>query len=183
MNKNPVQTEATKRAFADALCQLAEKKPATRISVREIVERAGYNRSTFYQYFHDAYDLLEYVAAIVLRDIKANIAENVQEQQAGDTFIRAFTAFHATDAHYFDTLFQPEAQPFFLRCAKRELAPLLIEKFGLPEHEPQTMYRLETQMAVVVSLLVLWISRGRDLPAAELADWMSRISQAVLRTS
>ena len=64
-----------------------------------------------------------------------------------------------------------------------ENTPLLIEKFGLPEHEPQTMYRLETQMAVVVSLLGLWISRGRDLPAAELADWMSRISQAVLRTS
>ena len=51
MNKNTIQTEATKQAFVDALCQLACKKPVARVTVKEISDKAGYNRSTFYQYF------------------------------------------------------------------------------------------------------------------------------------
>ena len=51
MNKNTIQTEATKQAFVDALCQLTCKKPVARVTVKEISDKAGYNRSTFYQYF------------------------------------------------------------------------------------------------------------------------------------
>ena len=47
MKKQPEVTEATKRKFTDKFCELYEKKPIDRITVREITESLHYNRSTF----------------------------------------------------------------------------------------------------------------------------------------
>lgn len=61
MKKQPELTEKTKQAFLDAFCDFYEQKPIEKISVQEIADAAGYNRSTFYQYFCDIYELLECV--------------------------------------------------------------------------------------------------------------------------
>ena len=38
MNKNTMQTEATKQAFVDTLCQLVCKKPIAKVTVKEIAD-------------------------------------------------------------------------------------------------------------------------------------------------
>ena len=43
----------TKALIADAFAQLLEEKPYRRITVRDIVERCGVNRNTFYRYYPD----------------------------------------------------------------------------------------------------------------------------------
>ena len=53
------RTLLTKEKLSDAFWQLYEKKPFDQITVREITELAGYNRSTFYMYYKDVYDILE----------------------------------------------------------------------------------------------------------------------------
>lgn len=49
----------TKALIADAFAQLLEKKPYRRITVRDIVERCGVNRNTFYRYYQDIPSLLQ----------------------------------------------------------------------------------------------------------------------------
>jgi AcrR family transcriptional regulator len=43
-------------------------EPFKKVTVKEIVERAGVNRSTFYKYFEDKFDLLHYYLDQVLHD-------------------------------------------------------------------------------------------------------------------
>lgn len=45
-----------------------------KISVQEIANKSGYNRSTFYQYFPDIYELLDSVENELLNDIKKELA-------------------------------------------------------------------------------------------------------------
>ncbi len=81
MRKQPEVTEKTRQKFEDAFWELAAEKPIAKIAVSELTKRAGYNRSTFYEYFVDTDHLLAYVEEKLLDETKATIiqvhAENV----------------------------------------------------------------------------------------------------------
>jgi AcrR family transcriptional regulator len=64
--KQPEKTELTKLSLLGSFCRLYSKKPIEKISVLEITRKAGYNRSTFYQYFSDIYEMLDCVENDVL---------------------------------------------------------------------------------------------------------------------
>lgn len=43
----------TKKIIKDTFWELLEEKPYNKITVKDIVERLGVNRNTFYYYFQD----------------------------------------------------------------------------------------------------------------------------------
>ena len=51
--------KGTEVLIANAFYALLEEKPLSKITVREIVERCGVNRNTFYYHFRDIPALLE----------------------------------------------------------------------------------------------------------------------------
>ena len=51
------RTVCSKKAIRESLLALMEEKPLNKITVREICEKADVNRSTFYAYYMDIYDL------------------------------------------------------------------------------------------------------------------------------
>jgi len=69
MNKKPQQTELTKKNFNDAFWKLYMKKSIDKITVKDLCALAGYNRSTFYQYFTDVYDLLHQFEECLLESL------------------------------------------------------------------------------------------------------------------
>lgn len=52
-------TRFSRKCMFEALVRLTKKKPYKEISVTEICEESGYNRSTFYRYYADKQELLE----------------------------------------------------------------------------------------------------------------------------
>ena len=66
MKKQPQITEQTRANLRQAFWSLYAERPIERIPVREICERAGYNRATFYLYYHDVYEVLAEVEDLIL---------------------------------------------------------------------------------------------------------------------
>lgn len=64
-------TSRTKQELAESLKALMQTVPLERISVSDIVERAGLGRNTFYYHFQDKYDLVNWIfeseAAVFMR--------------------------------------------------------------------------------------------------------------------
>lgn len=56
---NSRSARRTKHLFKDALVRLLETESFACISVKDIVETAEYNRTTFYNHYYDKYDLLD----------------------------------------------------------------------------------------------------------------------------
>lgn len=56
--QNKKGAEKTKQQITDAFITLLDKKKYNKISVRELAELAGIQRSTFYRYFNDMNDLI-----------------------------------------------------------------------------------------------------------------------------
>ena len=51
----------TCKALAAAAVSLLEERPLDKITVRDITDRCGLTRNTFYYHFQDIYDLLGYI--------------------------------------------------------------------------------------------------------------------------
>ena len=96
MKKQPEVTEKTRQVFVDVFCDLYCKKPIEKISIQEITNKAGYNRSTFYQYFSDIYELLAFVENDVLDYISP-------KDNRGEAEISDLVALYDEKGTYFHT--------------------------------------------------------------------------------
>ena len=65
---------ATDALLAESFKELALRRPIEKITVKEITDRAGVIRPTFYNHFQDKYELLEW---IILTELLENAADKM----------------------------------------------------------------------------------------------------------
>lgn len=68
--KEDHRTKVTNMLIRRAFTQLLREKPIRSITVRELCERAGIHRGTFYAHYTDVYQLLEQVENEMLREFE-----------------------------------------------------------------------------------------------------------------
>ncbi|NLW78193.1 MAG: TetR/AcrR family transcriptional regulator [Ruminococcaceae bacterium] len=61
----------TKQMIQGAFLELLNQKSIQNITVKELCERAGVNRGTFYLHYHDVYDLLDQMQKALLAELNA----------------------------------------------------------------------------------------------------------------
>jgi AcrR family transcriptional regulator len=61
MEKTDIRVRFTQKVLRDSLLALMEEKSVLDISIKDICDRAGLSRSTFYTYYKDQYDLLRQI--------------------------------------------------------------------------------------------------------------------------
>lgn len=79
MKKYPKQTEMTKINFQEAFWTLYSKQNIDKITVKDICNLAGYNRSTFYQYYTDIYDMLHKLESRLLEEVYEFVIQLVEQ--------------------------------------------------------------------------------------------------------
>ena len=67
--------ERTRRHFYEALIELIQKHGFQSITVKDIVERAGYNRSTFYVHFQDKFELADNLLEMMLDGLEVAVGK------------------------------------------------------------------------------------------------------------
>lgn len=181
MHKKPEVTEATRKALVDAFCLIAYDKPVEKITVREVTQKAGYNRCTFYQYFTDVYELLSYIENMVIADIKKNFQKNIVKEDFNRTFFDAFTRIQQEQAPYFNILLSPAYQGHFTAKLLSEVMPTFMERFNLQTENPAAEYLAGMYFATVVTAISRWIRDGRTLPLEDLSKLLGNVlTQGVL---
>lgn len=73
----------TKKALAGALKELMRNTPINKISVRNIVDKCGLNRQTFYYHFQDIYDLVGWI-------YKTEAVEGIAQYRSYSTWTEGF---------------------------------------------------------------------------------------------
>ena len=77
-----LRVRITHRMLIDAFLQLRTEKPLRKITVRELCERAGVGRGTFYAHFLDVYDLNEKLETYLLQEFTETLKETLQQSDA-----------------------------------------------------------------------------------------------------
>ncbi|MCD8353913.1 MAG: TetR/AcrR family transcriptional regulator [Clostridiales bacterium] len=130
MKKQPEITDATREAFVTAFFRLAKIKNIHQITVREITNLAGYNRTTFYRYFEDIYALIEYEEDKILQNTRIVLEEQygstaIGERQFFETVIQCFQE----NKERVSILLSEQNRSHFLRRIEENIANHL-QRFG-----------------------------------------------------
>lgn len=147
------------------------KKPISKITVREICERAGVNRSTFYAHYLDVYDLFERVeqqmAKMANETLFAHIDSDSWSFRVGMesmfNFILQYKEFYQLYFSQFnrmDHIIQVMSQPY-----ERQIERLKKRDMGHGVQN-EAAYQYEIFTAGIGALLHRWLGNGcRESPA------------------
>lgn len=136
MRKQPQVTEQTRANLRQAFWELYAAKPIEKISVREITDRAGYNRATFYLYYHDVYELLNEIVDEVMGGVDALIKNRLIKSEKLDfSEHMGIILWMAQEWRpYMRVLLGPGTDPAFEERLKQAIWPL-IDRFVMPGPE------------------------------------------------
>ncbi|MGL4623553.1 MAG: TetR/AcrR family transcriptional regulator [Culicoidibacterales bacterium] len=169
MKKLPIKTQQTRQNLIDAFWELYGTKRIEKITVQEISQKAGYNRSTFYQYFHDVYDLLaqlEHSLLPALDTLPPFIPLDATTEQPS---LMPFLTFYAEHQQYYTVLLGDHGNPAFARKMKEHLKQGLLHQGGFPDNPPPELdYALEYTLSATIGMLTYWFQNEENISVEKL---------------
>ncbi|MBQ2088980.1 MAG: TetR/AcrR family transcriptional regulator C-terminal domain-containing protein [Lachnospiraceae bacterium] len=166
--------------LAESLKELSESRPIDKITIKEITDKAGVIRPTFYNHFQDKYELLEWIVREELVNPALPLIDNGLVKE-GLTFI--FTAMEKEKTFYTRAA-KIEGQNSFAEmiyiCAKE----MILSHMNVEEVQAKGKYSWVTPDLVAEyyakSLCVVvmrWVESGMKVPANEFVDVFMSLAQ------
>lgn len=179
MRKQPQITEQTRANLRQAFWTLYAERPVEKISVREITDRAGYNRATFYLYYHDVYELLEEIEGTLLGNIERLVNERLLQGERLDfsQHMGLILRLAQRSRDYTRVLLGPHGDPAFSARLKKIISPL-VDRFFLPESELDEQSRRmvrEFYLSGILAIIRTWTADDDPMPLDRLIQLIMRI--------
>lgn len=174
MRKQPEVTRQTRANLCEAFWQLYTERPIEKISVREITDRAGYNRATFYLYYHDVYELLEKLESILLGTVEHLVTERLLQGETLDfsEHMGSILQIAQRSRDYTRVLLGPHGDPAFSQRLKQIIGPV-VDRFLLADGEQSEQARevvREFYLSGILAIIRTWTSEEDPMPIEELID-------------
>ena len=171
MNKSESKYFNTAIKFDKALLSLLEKKPFEYITISEICEKAGVNRSTFYLHYENTRDLLKETISYILDSFTSyfNVnAENITSRFANcdlselnyinEKYLHPYLLFIKENKRvFFAVLSQPitfDSNIIFQRLFDNIFSPIL-DRFHYPQDEQN--YVMMFYLNGITAIITEWL--------------------------
>lgn len=168
MKKQPEITAQTRENLIEAFWQLYCQKKIEHISIKEITDKAGYNRSTFYEYFSDIYDVLNQLEDGLVNYMKGQVLTSL-EGGLNDDIIQKVADVYESKGYYLSVLLGENGDPNFARNLKAVMRPALAKAFVLPENDIHISYIFEFALSAILATITHWYRSNKDIPSKEMA--------------
>ena len=153
-----VRVKLTKKMIFEAFLSILKNKPIAKITVKEICTAADINRTTFYKYYKDTYDLLEQIEDELIDNLQANL-EHVDKSSLSDIFTIILTDISEKRELYVTLFSESQGKVFrerlFSLCYEDNKKVLLVcDKVisSLVSKHQQNIYTFDT--CIIKKLLV-----------------------------
>jgi AcrR family transcriptional regulator len=131
VNKQPEKTQATKNRIAEAFFSVYETAPINKIRIIDITKAADCNRSTFYEYFRDIYDVLDYIEGRIIQDVKVTAMQYAENNDADH--LPQIADIYKRNGRYICCLLGDSGDPKFLELFKDALYTSFLTKEHLSD--------------------------------------------------
>lgn len=169
MKKQPDITAQTREKLIEAFWSFYCEKKIEHITIKEITDKAGYHRSTFYEYFVDIYDVLNQLEESLLEYIKVNVINRLDGELSVD-LAQNIANIYDEKGEYLSVLLGENGDPNFLKKVKALILPILTDTLGLSVKDIHTSYIFEFATSGIFAVVTHWYKNGKNLPSHELAD-------------
>ena len=164
--------------LAESFKELAKTRPIEKITIKEITDKAGVIRPTFYNHFQDKYELLEWIVQKELMEPVEPLLNNGMLKE-GVTFV--LTAIEREKEFYMKAV-QLEGQNSFTEVLKSCVANILIGHLAMDRLKEKVPYQWITPELIadyyaqqLCYVTVVWIKGGMSEPLMELVEIYSQI--------
>jgi AcrR family transcriptional regulator len=174
MKKQPEITERTRQNLIDAFWQLYCLKRIDNITVKEITDKAGYNRGTFYEYFSDVYDVLEQIEDSLLPNFE-ELPPRILPSPELSLPINVFVKMYEKHSKYYVVLLGDNGDPSFQSKMKNRLKPMLLQAFGGTngaQDDFRLDYTIEYILSAMIGILSYWFRQENRPPINDLISLM-----------
>lgn len=163
--------------LAESFKELACQQPIEKITIKEITDKAGVIRPTFYNHFQDKYELLEWI-------IKKQILEPVRPLIFAGMTDEGLTLVFTTiqkEREFYEKAVKLEGQNSFgsivKKCIQETLLEMLMSRQGTAERREKSKYpwltpenMAEFYAQSMCFVIISWIKRGMDIAPREITD-------------
>lgn len=112
MKKISGKKDRTRAKIIDTFIELINEKPLNQISIKEVTERCGVNRNTFYYHFVNIADLLE---SVVFKIVDEILTTHTREINSLESCLLAAVDFARTNKRAIDNIYHSTSRAIFER--------------------------------------------------------------------
>lgn len=180
--KNNQRTRLSKILLKNALMDLlGEKGSVTKISVRELCERADLNRSTFYAHYSEPKELLEEVENELLDATQDHLKKIGAENDLGaHRYLLSFLMYIKENDKPFRTLLVDSVDPAFRSKFMQQSIIQFIENLNIVFPKEQEQYIYSYILNGSTGVIIQWIRSDYCIDENELVDLLFSINQSAL---
>ncbi|OLS01620.1 hypothetical protein TICRE_24440 [Tissierella creatinophila DSM 6911] len=174
--KQPEITMMTKQTIKDAFWELYKEKKIEKITVKDITLKAGYNRSTFYAYFTDVYDILEQIEEDLMPGIEHLPSIDKSREHSPDFFKNIITIYEK-NSDYYSVLLSENGDPRFSIKMKNVFKSMMMEAItNRVNISPEEIdYALEFLVGATLSIIKHWFDQNKNIPMEQLIPLMYKL--------
>ena len=180
--KNNQRTRLSKILLKNALMDLlSEKGSVTKISVRELCERADLNRSTFYAHYSEPKELLEEVEAELLDATREHLQKIGAENDIGaHRYLLSFLIYIKKNEKPFRTLLIDAGDPEFRSKFMQQSIIQFIENLDIAFPKEQEQYIYSYILNGSTGVIIQWMRSDYSIDENALVDLLFFINQSAL---
>lgn len=173
-------TTVMKKVLASTLKELMDKKSLSKITINDLTQSCGVSRQTFYNHFHDIYELVEW---IYLNEAHITLGENISYENWQDALEALFQYMDDNRNFVLNTyrsVFKENVERLLQREVERFLTDLIFNEINVSgEEAEQVQFSIEFYTYALVGVVLDWISRQIPGTAKELVE---KIEQVMIGT-
>lgn len=172
MIKQPELTSQTRQNIMDAFWSIYTENKIEKITIKEIMVKAGYNRGTFYEYFADVYELLEQIERSLIPTLDELPPVNMPAGSFGMP-IDMFIKLYEKNSKYYAVLLGDRGDPAFAGKLKNSVKPIIslaISESSIDKNELD--FILEYILSAMIGIMSYWFRQNKNLSAENLIALM-----------
>jgi probable dihydroxyacetone kinase regulator len=178
--------QRAKAAIISSFKDLLAKQSIDKVTVKEICEKCGVNRQTFYYYFEDIMDIFKYV---IFKELSEDIANNRTFETWEGGFLATMHYLKKNSKmilHIYNSSYWPEANVYFSSLSNRLLSDVVdecIDTSGSKLTNKNISFIINFYRHVFNGLMIDWVNEGmKDDPETILEKLLMMITGSIPRS-
>ena len=169
--------QAIDLALAESFKELASRHPIEKITIKDITDKAGVIRPTFYNHFQDKYDLLEYCVKNIEQELteKINTTQYSNSKEFYTNLVMSLLEYISENKKMFKSVlknnFDNSVNKIFMNTCINYITDMLEkEKDQGIYHKTKIPIIAQFYAGAVISTIVWWIKNDESLDKKELCN-------------
>ena len=178
MKKKPEVTAQTRQNLIDAFWTLYCENRIEKITIREITQKAGYNRGTFYEYFTDVYDVLESIESSLIPTLDELPPVSTPTGTLGMP-LDMFLKLYEQNSKYYSVLLGDNGDAAFASKLKNSIKPTIMKIFAYKNDidQKELEYILEYTLSAMIGTMSYRFKQTEPISNDKLFELIYRLME------